>query len=309
MGAMQAQPKEFSALAVFTAEPFFTGLNNQRMCLVGLFELARQRGAQVRMLPQLLDHIPREEPQQALIDPFDLFDRDRFQAVAGPMLAPAPGGEEPELIAMGDCFAAGGSALKLGREGSFAIELMLALTAAPPLQACATRLASWLGSVAQAGRDGLVALQLRIERDWRLYLQRKNVWSRTDPRKEFLTVDPADIFRKLRATPGFERTSAIWACCDEDDLVETKQELKAIASGFGLELLFKSDLPDEIVLPASPIMRSMVDFTVCRMLPCYVGTTRSTFSNMQANTSRWQGDRNEHWIYSNPEPAMRKRQG
>ncbi|MFW2831520.1 hypothetical protein [Sphingomonas sp. ID0503] len=175
---------------------------------------------------------------------------------------------------------------------------MRALVAARPLQDMAAAITQWLAGQAPLGRTGCVGLQLRIERDWQNYIRRKKVAERIDSSREMVTTNPHVILGKLRRTPAFAETTTVWACCDEGDLTVPKSELRRIAADHGLKLLFKTDLPAEIVLPDSPIKRSMIDYALCRNLPCYVGLTRSSFSNSLFNEARWNGEGSEHWAYN-----------
>ena len=98
-------------------------------------------------------------------------------------------------------------------------------------------------------------------------------------------------------------------CCDEDDLIVSKDDLKSQAALFGYNLLFKTDLPAEIQLPQERTRKSMVDFTVCMGLNEYVGLTRSTFSNQLFLMNEYgrcpEGAR--HYIYNNIGDALLER--
>lgn len=56
-----------------------------------------------------------------------------------------------------------------------------------------------------------------------------------------------------------------------------------MAQDYGINLLFKDDLPTNIRLPAIMTQRAMVDFSVCEQVGAYVGLTMSSFSGTVRN--------------------------
>lgn len=176
------------------------------------------------------------------------------------------------------------------------IQILLASRAAPHLCNISSNIVDWLG-------DGVLAVQLRIENGWKKYLK-----SRMEKRGgediligEEKTVDADRIFSKIAATSELSKFKKILACCDEADLDESKIYLKKLASKYDLDLIFKSDFSDKIIIPESRFQQSLIDFEVVMSLDAYVGLTRSTFSNnlctlKSLEENKWQPA--NHFIYN-----------
>lgn len=117
---------------------------------------------------------------------------------------------------------------------------------------------------------GVMAAQLRIERDWVEYLRRTG--------RPETTAEPEYVIGRIAEACAVTGTYRVWACCDEADLLHEPHELKRIAEAVGVELLFKSDLRDDTAYPDSRLVRSALDFTVALLANGYVGLSQSTFS-------------------------------
>ena len=282
-------------LKVLAVEPIHSGLNNQRLALLGLFEIARERSAAVRLPDEVYDFIPVPKGA-ARISPmtpiWEILDKETFMAaVQGcPLSTDAPA----ETLTMQECFTRGARTVRRAGPGSFAERFILGFRAARPLRDLADHITHFVED------HDAFALQLRIERDWREYILRKTGTLEAVTDNEHLTVDPAVIFAKCAATPHLAKFKAIWACCDEDDLTLSKTEIKAAGASHGYQILFKTDLPQHVELPASRLRRSMIDFEVCLSAQAYVGLGRSTFSNTQDFIANANGDRRTQFRYDLP---------
>ena len=145
---------------------------------------------------------------------------------------------------------------------------------------------------------GCMVLQLRIEKDWRRYIGKKVPEFGLLP-GEVMLLDAKSIFRKIAETESLSAYRNVYACCDEADLEEEVAEIKADAKEFGLDLLFKSDVVKEnnIEIPSSRFLMSVIDFDVALRASIYVGLTRSTFSNALAYVNS-NGRFGVHYIYN-----------
>ncbi|MBA8904881.1 hypothetical protein [Aminobacter ciceronei] len=253
-----------------TVEPLVTGLNNQRLCLLGLVRSAADQDAEAVIPSELVDFTPVPKRGQVRhtgrLPIWDIFDREAVEDGLSDLAVSFEG--TADMLTMQECFRRGSDALKSDYERSSAI--LRAFRPSKIVTEHANRVVAWLGD--------FTALQLRIERDWREYVLRKFGADGVYSDGEYLTTDPDDIFVRVTFTPDISET--IWACCDEDDLVEPKDTLKRIAEKYGLRLVFKSDLPSHLAYPAHRLTRSAIDFAVAVNSPAYIGLTRSTFSEM-----------------------------
>lgn len=274
-----------SATRVVSVDPIGAGLNNQRLVLVGLAARAIEDGDLVLLPPVTKDFLPVTAGSKACSIPLaQVFDTvatekvlESFQLLAQDLDLDGRVSVEHSYH---ELFRYGGHALNAHVAGripvseSFVLQLLHATAAAPPLQLQAQRVVEWLGA-------GALALQLRVEADWR-----RHIAAHTEMRGDItlpgeeLTTDPRRILAKLRATPELDAYSSIFVCCDEEDLVEPKEDLRSAARRLGLKLVFKDDLP--IAPQTSRLRQSAVDFLVAAAMPVFVGTTRSTFSNQNA---------------------------
>jgi len=253
-----------------------TGLNNQRLCLLGLFEIARARDARVT-LPETLENfspaLPRRRGERE-IPLWDLFDRDRFLAAVADR--PVVEDRDAEVIDMHEAFRAGAAASRGAASDNFAGRFLLGTAAAPAIAAVAGQVLDWL-----AARGCRGALQLRVERDWRAYYRKRGL------PEDDRTLEVDWIVARARAL--LPEAEAIWVCCDEADLPAPVPEVRARGARHGLDLLFKPQLPPEIGLPVESPRRAMTDFTICRQIPDYLGVTRSSFSQLVATMNRLEG--------------------
>lgn len=272
------------------------GLSNQRLMMLGLLAIAKERKILARFPSQMVDYVPRlGDSHRERFFFSDLFDIAQFRKATR---------DEPVTTKVPNSWITAAEALPRGFQmcmnspDPFVSKFMLGLVAAAPLQAIADEIAEWL-----APRNA-IALQLRIERDWQEYLARlinKGRAQETDRE----TVDPRRIFQKMRSGLEQKSTCAVWACCDEDDLLLSKFELKEIASSYDFDLIFKTDLPESIILPKPLLHRSMVDYAVCARLGIYVGLTRSTFSRTLRMMARWSDSPARHYSYDTPDDQIK----
>lgn len=143
------------------------------------------------------------------------------------------------------------------------------------------------------------SLQLRIEKDWINYLKKRNSLNNLMPHEE-IPLCAESIFEKIRGTEALCNLKKIYICCDEDDLSKDINEVKAKANMFDMELIFKENiLKLGIQLPESRLIRSVIDFEIALESQSFIGLSRSTFSNLVCfcrNYSR--DDKADHYIYN-----------
>lgn len=285
-------------MTIITVEPPRTGLNNQRMCLLGLIGLAQDSGARALVPSHLVDYAPAPKKPGEKIVPMDdvptweVINEASFRDYTRdlPVVFDQPA---DQVLTMQTCFTRGTAELRK-RDASTAAYLR-GTAAAAPLAEHARAINEFLSTFGT-----VTALQLRIERDWREYLLRR-FGQETITESEHLTADPKTILSKV-VDSGLPTT--VWACCDETDLVESTDELKQIGKELGVRLLFKSDLPPELAYPERRILQSVIDFAVALAAPVYVGLTRSTFSNAIALHRRLGLITGDQYVYNAPSPLV-----
>lgn len=282
-----------SAPRILTCGPLITGLNNQRICLVGLATIAEESGARIALPAEAVDFRPGEPNQTIAL--FDLFDAAAALAALGDLRADAPA---DEIIDMHVCFKAGNHALAGAKAGSRAAILLEALRPAALLRV-AEEIAGALRR-AVAAPDQLAAVQLRIESDWQRYLVKRGA-AASDP-EAMRALDPSVIFAKIRHTPALARVTTLYGCCDEDDLRIGRDALIGLARDHGFALRLKGMMMPDLDVPR--ISRAMIDYAVCGMMPAYIGLTKSTFSNNLRNASLWGNSATRHYSYDRAGTAL-----
>lgn len=291
---------------VYGITPIPGGLNNQRLALLGLVGQAYLEGAKVALPEHLPDFTPLPEhlrastPQIAFDEVFDL-GHLRDGLAEHDILTEAPASE---FLVARDCFGWGNAFLRQLTfadipDGRIVSDFLRHCRAAEPLRDLSRQALELLGD-----RPPL-ALQLRIERDWQKYLARTPGLGE----REESTTDARRIFAKIANAPELRDERRILACCDEDDLSQDRAELKRQAAGFGLDLVFKSEIERDLDLPASRIQRSSIDFGICLLVDRYVGLTRSSFSNMACTLRALEtAPRHpEHYVYNAPGDSVLRR--
>ncbi len=272
------------------------GLSNQRLAMLGLLSIARDEEAFARFPSQMVDFMPRvgdERPSRFLFP--DLFDLEAFRLATA---KEAVSLELPtRLIPFSEAFPRGVADCFNPAPQSYVVNFTTGLTASKPLLQIVERLVGWLPM------SKMLAVQLRIERDWQNYLKRLRDEGRDDGSHDD-TTDVAEILAKIRRSPQLDGFDTIWACCDEADLTVSKADLKRVGFRFGFNLMFQSDIPKEIELPSILLMRSMIDYSICLRSLVYVGLHRSTFSRTLSRIAQWTGVSTMHFSYSKPGPDL-----
>lgn len=83
------------------------------------------------------------------------------------------------------------------------------------------------------------SLQLRIERDWQEYLMKTFGGTNLIVGNQEISVDIERVFEKCGKTDDLQGRDSVWRCCDEEDLLVSRDMLKAQAALMGYKLYFK----------------------------------------------------------------------
>jgi len=289
---------------VFSLKSMMSGLNNQRMGLVGLIAYAARQRAKAVLPSEVVDFSPgkdRKPSDYGRLNFQDVFDQDiLLNSAASDFITT----DEPtDVLGLDKCFAEGAAILTEARTQDtpvhkLARQTLLALEPSADLRQQANEIANWLP-------NGTSALQLRIEHDWQEYLIRKFGSTEVENGKEFLSVSAAKIAKKIALSD--ERPDTIWGCCDEGDLTVSLDDIRGDFDQYGLKILFKTDLPEALKYPEKRLRRAFLEFAVCRNLSGYIGLSRSSFSQVLWLDNIWRERESHHFVYNTPAAAITKR--
>lgn len=284
---------------VYVAPRKTAGLNNLKMVMVGMSEVARRENEAFYFPQQVFDFTPTDDSIGSEYIPIeDVFSVESLVEHFKPALH-----ANGQLVGLGnaDYLSAAQSSIdqdvgqaNIARNAT--ARAFSAFIAAEPLQREIDRIAAALP-------DGTCALQLRIERDWQEYAVRKGwVDGDTSSGSEIVT-NHLRIFDKISATDAISRT--IFVCCDEDDLLISKDEITKDAEERGLTLIFKSSFNTPF---QSRLQKCVIDFGVCLKLNNYIGTARSTFSNILCMVKAAEIDDNPyHYVFDAKSEKVERR--
>lgn len=291
---------------VYGISPICAGLNNQRIAILGLICLAYAEGAKVEIPERLIDYTPRKNSKDSFshptIDIDHVFNLDKIimHLHSRGLLTDKV---STDIIDAEYCFRVGSAVLPAvysTSEGSDLVsDSLLALCANEYLCDAA------IEAIESMGNSQFISLQLRIERDWQDYLRKRP--ERSD--KGETTVDPLKIFKKISNSPDISHIKKILAFCDEDDLLQGKEELRATASEIGFELSFMSDIRSPSMEKLTTLQRSVLDFEICTSVDLYVGLSRSSFSNLACiiKSIKNYGPHPKHYIYNSKDECVLRR--
>lgn len=298
-------------MRVLSVDPINSGLNNQRIALLGLITAAQEAKCHMVLPAGLIDFTPKpksEQPDASTMLPLsEIFDEEvlrLFLNKIGVLSDQTP----TEELDFHHCFRRGNSAIRrikvpLNGISDIAFQFLENCRPARPLWDLAMEI------VESFEDKEPTALQLRIERDWKEYLVKRHGNTSVRTPSEDLTTDVDRIFSKISANSVIASHPNILVCCDEADLSVSKNKIIAAGLHYGFHVMFKSTYENTVLLPESRLKRSMIDFSICTKLTRYVGLTRSTFSNMLCLVKSLSVYPNhpEHYIYNNPEDCAARR--
>ncbi|MCB8877057.1 O-fucosyltransferase family protein [Acidisoma silvae] len=280
LGVPQSDESEVSApQQALNYNAFDVGLNNQKMALLGLFHKAKELGAGV-ILPDLSIFNPASgiHGQTSLDSVFPVEPLYRF---ARAYRIPILDDRQIETISAFECFTRGGSLVgAAGAKGMVALDefsghffsgLQPRLAEAPVLQ--------YLKHEVFRKRQVKVVVQLRIEKDWTAHFERAQ--QSNHDFGEDNTLNFNEIFSKItKSMPDLG--GVLYVVCDETNLPVSKDEIReAVLQRHGISILWKSDvLTTSDINALSLLEQSVIDFEMALEAPCFIGMSRSTFSNM-----------------------------
>ncbi len=286
---------------VFYLKSMMSGLNNQRIGVIGLIIHAARHGGKASLpletvdFAPLIGRTPEDFGRLAFEDVYDLSILNAGR-VGGYLTTDEP----KDVVGLDTCFAQGQTILNEAISQStsahtLAKEALLAIQPASIIREHAANIVAWLP-------PGTMGLQLRIERDWHEYLMKKFGRTEIEDTEPFITVDAQKIAAKV-ARSGIS-TDSLWLCCDEADLIDSLDDIRADFRRHGFKVFFKSDLPEELQFPEKRLKRAFLEYAVCQRLAGYIGLSISTFTQSLWMESMWGGKGKSHYIYNSPGPTL-----
>lgn len=256
------------------------GINNQKMALIGLFLTAFQNGMSVS-LPDItiMDQINRRYDRL----PFhNVFSTEGFYKTAERFSIPIvqtksqfPHGYDKYFWKTHNFIA---SSVARG-EKTDEVDLVLSLLDSFSSRLSDSQILQDLAGEIYSTLGVTVAAQFRIEQDWERHC-RTNSSLQSANEQNYLSAE--DIVKKIISLiPDIKR---MFVTCDEPALPSPKEIIKkTILDRYGIDLLFKSDYLTEGNLEKfNATERSLIDFDLGVKANLFVGTSRSTFSNLIA---------------------------
>lgn len=278
------------------------GLNNQKFALIGLVSIAKSRGINRISIPKLSSFKPNSE-DILLYDFYDFYDKskiNRFFDIFGIEIIDdyTVNTEDPF-----GCFMAGTNTV--GLAGSCGLSSMYDYT---------NQFFSYLSPLIIHDSEFIkmkkeflevlgvkTTVQIRIENDWIEYSKK----SLGDEEASFLAVE--NILKKLGYAENLIQ-KPIYVVCDESNLPIPKEYIREIArNSYNMDLIWKSDFfsKDEII-NKSNLFLSIMDFEMAISTDYFVGTSRSTFSNLVSFEKFCRYKKNVHsdFIYNSYEEKL-----
>lgn len=292
----------------YSAELSFSmaGLNNQKFALLGLCLLAKAGEGRV-LLPKYIVDLNSSDVNASKYIAFDaVFDHQDFKEFLKrwDLFGDDQSRDELLILPWKKCFSRGANALRRIRDKNnrdvFVCDFFKSLKANNEIKKKASEFLSFTG-------DDVLGLQLRIEKDWHVHIDRKLYKGEVGFRHYTLQ----DILTKIVNNKIIGcRYKKILACCDIRSLELPPQELKFIAKEqFGIDLFFR-EIDTNSFFNSGNIKNAMLDFEICLNLESYVGLSHSTFSNLLCVTKSAITEFHahpDHYIYNSSDDFVKKR--
>ncbi len=285
-----------------------SGLNNQKLALLGLVLTAWHTGPRRIALPALCNYDLHDDSRTPM--PFGhSYDAQPFGAFAARHGIDIAWADAVDGLG-NDYFAAVpaliGADVTEGRFGPAHMVCDFYRGLVPHLRHSA--LLRRLAETVFRARGIRIVAQLRIEQDWVVYAA-DTLQNLIGPSEDH-APGFQQIIAKIRNTlPDWE--AGIYVVCDEAALPLPKEEIRAVVRAEqGVDLVWKSDfLPPDDWREMLAIHRSILDFEMASLAPTFVGLTRSTFSNLVTLElfARTRRQVTNHYIYNLPGPKLARR--
>lgn len=274
------------------------GLNNQKLAFLGLFFYSFENRMRLNLPAKIVDLSASDIKKSSSIflsDVFDLVSINNF--IAKYDLLNFDDSNEFE-IDWSAAFSLGVSKLKLvvkdGLNSEFVRDFLAEFKASKIIRDLSCDFHN------EYSEDEVVAVQLRIEKDWKEHTARKIA---NDPNTNILFFDHLHIFEKISNTPSLRGKRNFMAFCDSSALLISLDEIKnQVRDRFGYNLYFTNSRQKDSI--SSSIGKAAFDFELGLAANSYVGLSSSTFSNVLCAT-KYSSERkiNNHFIYNNPKSS------
>jgi hypothetical protein len=285
------------------------GITNQKLGLFGLMMQAAETGVRRFVLPDLLI-FDQAHNHSILVDPkmlkhwSEYYDLDALREFMTEIDVAAL--EGPKITGkFGWPYYRKGVALmeRAGIDGALDPDHIVCrfVRSLVPMLRMSDFLSGLKRSIFTEGNVRVVA-QLRIEADWKRFVQQE--WHPDD----HTYFDIVDVVRRIGRGLNVDRCLV---CCDERHLPAPKAEIKEmLVSKTGILPLFKSDfIAQEIFEGLNPLDLSLIDFELAFGADTFVGLSSSTFSSaitLERYAQRRVASQSDY-IYDVPGPGIANR--
>lgn len=226
-----------------TVLPFRSGLNNQKFSFLGAVAKSFQDGDKFEIPCSAVDFVPGDGGN--LIEFSKVFDVDFLRSVLKDLdIYESCSDKSLNQLDPNEMFKIG-SRIQRGTSPTSQLGVILRRVMSSLIPSC--ELKSISEEISNLISDHIV-LQLRIEKDWRSYIAKK-VPVHGLLQSEEILLDAESIFRKISATSSLKGMNKIYACCDEDDLEESKDEIKEDAKNSDMIYILNQILLRKIIFP------------------------------------------------------------
>lgn len=293
------------------------GLNNQKICLLGLLAMGKQRNQPVYLPDFYLQDqqsyvsdvrdgakggVPQRDERRVRLG--EVYRLEALLAFAREQGISVLDGPPIGVHGGWNFFQAGGEAV--GKAGPFGNAFTRGFFAS--LISCMRETSAFAdikGTLSERGID--VVLQCRIEQDWAMHTK----IHRDEPLQSADEVPGLmDILAKMERTLPSEARRGLYLVNDEAGLPVPKDVIrKAVADRFGFPVYWKSDLLPDVLTAYPSLLLSMLDFEIAVSSGIFVGTTVSSFSNLVTfeRFVRTGQPVRDHFIYNAPSLLLERR--
>jgi len=277
---------------LISVEPTREGLNNQRIALFGLLAYAFENNLTPLLPCRCIDHIPKPLLNKLSLTSLPFYTSQLFKyylksKIFKPYIDidkvfsfdPCLSLEQSACfstpqISFKDALSVGFRSLSNILDKPYLKELFLSIRFSEHSCTLSDRVIS---SLCQSGEYNSVGL--RLEYDWLRYIRSPHFPGRAS---EIQLYSPENFLVTMQKISDLTGVRKYYCCCDVNDFPIRLTDLKRMAKQVGLKLMFRSDFSDLIPEQASSLLASAIDYQVSLKSRAYLGSTRSTFSNLLA---------------------------
>lgn len=284
------------------------GLNNQRIALYGLLAYCMENNKYVSIPNYCIDHIPKPflksksfpeilrycnqlfyyylrsklfKPRISLAKVFSFNSDNSLHCHATPS----------QILPFKQALYIGFDKLASIAHSEDYKRLFRSISFAPNISSIVTDVLCFSNSFANGAYN---CISLRLEKDWLRYINSKSFVG--DP-SEICLFTKSNILNQMVELFQATGVNSFYCCFDHNDLPFPFEQFRIEANSRGIFAFSKRDLEFTRTLPTSSLASASIDYIIALHSVAYLGSTRSTFSNLIALDSYLSGN-NQHRDYA-----------